>query len=156
MMTNIFVYGTLKTGQPNHHIMTKGVHGKARFLGKGHTEEKYPMVIAGEYNIPYLLNIEGTGHHVVGEIYSVDDQLLQFLDEFEECPDIYQRSLKRIIVLEWEGNLGAPEEQAAADILECFIYSTTTYKEEWLNLPTYENYDSFGPHGLAYTEGDAC
>ncbi|CAI5771880.1 Hypothetical predicted protein [Podarcis lilfordi] len=34
----------------------------------------------------------GTGHRVTGEIYAVNDQMLQFLDEFESCPDMYQRT----------------------------------------------------------------
>lgn len=151
-MTYIFVYGTLKTGQPNHHIMTNGVHGKARFHGKGRTVEKYPLVIAGVYNIPYLINTAGKGHHVVGEIYGVDDQLLQYLDEFEGCPDKYQRTLERIRVGERDGEPG--KSAAENSILDCFIYSTTTYQADWLNLPIYENYDSFGPHGLVYAEVD--
>ncbi|XP_069061168.1 gamma-glutamylaminecyclotransferase isoform X2 [Pleurodeles waltl] len=151
-MTYIFVYGTLKTGQPNHHIMTDGVHGKARFHGRGRTVEKYPLVIAGAYNIPYLINTAGTGHHVAGEIYAVDDLLLQYLDEFEGCPDMYQRILERIRIVEWDGE---PEKSTADNkILDCFIYSTTTYQANWLNLPMYENYDSLGPHGLAYAERD--
>ncbi|XP_039358647.1 gamma-glutamylaminecyclotransferase isoform X4 [Mauremys reevesii] len=91
-MARVFVYGTLKKGQPNYQHMINGTHGRARFQGRGRTVEKYPLVIAGKYNIPFLLNIPGTGHHVTGEIYSVDDQMLQFLDEFEGCPDMYQRT----------------------------------------------------------------
>ncbi|XP_044864710.1 gamma-glutamylaminecyclotransferase isoform X1 [Mauremys mutica] len=150
-MARVFVYGTLKKGQPNYQHMINGTHGRARFQGRGRTVEKYPLVIAGKYNIPFLLNIPGTGHHVSGEIYSVDDQMLQFLDEFEGCPDMYQRTPVRIVVVEWEGKSSAPEERPAVNsIMECVVYSTTTYQPEWINLPYYDNYDSLGNHGLHY------
>ncbi|XP_034614100.1 gamma-glutamylaminecyclotransferase [Trachemys scripta elegans] len=150
-MACVFVYGTLKKGQPNYQHMINGTHGRTKFQGRGRTVEKYPLVIAGKYNIPFLLNIPGTGHHVTGEIYSVDDQMLQFLDEFEGCPDMYQRTPARIVVVEWEGKSSAPEERPAVNsIMECFVYSTTTYQPEWINLPYYDNYDSLGNHGLHY------
>ncbi|XP_048349068.1 gamma-glutamylaminecyclotransferase isoform X1 [Sphaerodactylus townsendi] len=150
-MARVFVYGTLKKGQPNYCSIMDRTHGTARFQGKGLTVEKYPLVIAGKYNIPYLLNIPGTGHRIAGEIYFVDDQMLQFLDEFEGCPNMYQRSPMGIEIVEWEGTSGAPEERPAVNsILECHVYSTTTYQPEWINLPYYDDYDSFGKHGLQY------
>uniref|UniRef100_A0A8C4VBV5 Gamma-glutamylaminecyclotransferase n=1 Tax=Falco tinnunculus TaxID=100819 RepID=A0A8C4VBV5_FALTI len=133
-MARVFVYGTLKKGQPNYKYMINTAKGLAKFQGRGRTVEKYPLVIAGKYNIPYMLNIPGTGHRVAGEIYSVDDQMLQFLDEFEGCPDMYQRTLMQIEV----------------GIVECFVYSTTTYPPEWVGLPYHDSYDSSGKHGLSY------
>ncbi|XP_043854774.1 gamma-glutamylaminecyclotransferase isoform X1 [Dromiciops gliroides] len=150
-MARMFVYGTLKKGQPNHSFMTSSTNGIAEFQGRGRTADLYPLVIGSKHNIPYLLNVPGKGHHVTGEIYSVDDQMLQFLDEFEGCPDTYQRTPVRIEILEWEGKSSAPEERPAVNsIMECFVYSTTTYPPEWINLPYYDNYDSFGKHGLRY------
>ncbi|XP_073520311.1 gamma-glutamylaminecyclotransferase isoform X1 [Phyllobates terribilis] len=149
-MHDIFVYGTLKKGQPNYHIMTDPKNGKAVFKGTGRTIDKYPLVIAEMENIPFLLNVPGTGHHIAGEIYSVDDQMLQFLDEFESCPDMYQRTIKRIEILEWGGKDDSPEGRAAANTTECFVYSTTSYPPEWLNLPYLDCYDSYGTHGLRY------
>ncbi|XP_025922326.1 gamma-glutamylaminecyclotransferase isoform X1 [Apteryx rowi] len=150
-MARVFVYGTLKQGQPNYRHMLNTAKGVAKFQGRGRTVEKYPLVIAGKYNIPYMLNIPGTGHHVAGEIYSVDDQMLQFLDEFEGCPDMYQRTPMSIEVVEWEGKSSAPGERpAACRVMECFVYSTTTYQPEWVHLPYYDNYDSSGKHGLSY------
>ncbi|MEE6470811.1 hypothetical protein FKM82_009070 [Ascaphus truei] len=151
-MTDIFVYGTLKKGQPNDHFMINCEHGKAVFKGTGKTVDKYPLVIAEKGNIPFLLNVPGTGHHIVGEIYSVDDQLLQFLDEFECCPDMYQRSPKGIEIVEWEGKDGSPEEGPAVNsIIQCFVYSKKSYQQEWLNLPYHDSYDSYGKHGLLYS-----
>ncbi|XP_042316330.1 gamma-glutamylaminecyclotransferase isoform X2 [Sceloporus undulatus] len=150
-MARVFVYGTLKKGQPNYSYMINSANGTARFQGRGLTMEKYPLVIAGKYNIPYLLHKPGTGHRVTGEIYSVDDQMLQFLDEFEGCPNVYQRTPMRIEVVAWEGKSIASEERPAVNsVLECHVYSTSTYQPEWINLPYYDNYDSFGDHKLEY------
>ncbi|XP_069826826.1 gamma-glutamylaminecyclotransferase isoform X3 [Dendropsophus ebraccatus] len=149
-MHDIFVYGTLKSGQPNYHIMTDPKHGKAVFKGTGRTVDKYPLVIAEKANIPFLMNVPGTGHHIAGEIYSVDDQMLQFLDEFESCPDMYQRTIKRIEILKWGGKDDLPEGRTAANTIECFVYSTTSYQPEWLNLPYLDCYDSHGTHDLSY------
>ncbi|XP_023594292.1 gamma-glutamylaminecyclotransferase isoform X2 [Trichechus manatus latirostris] len=150
-MAQVFVYGTLKRGQPNHQVMLDGTNGSSAFQGRGRTVEPYPLVIAGQHNIPHLLNLPGRGHCVAGEIYAVDDQMLQFLDEFEGCPDMYQRTLVRIEVLEWEGERTAPEETPAADrIVQCFVYSTATYSPEWVHLPYHDSYDSQGEHGLRY------
>uniref|UniRef100_F7EDP2 Gamma-glutamylaminecyclotransferase n=1 Tax=Monodelphis domestica TaxID=13616 RepID=F7EDP2_MONDO len=102
-MKHIFLYGTLKKDQPNHSFINNSACGRAEFEGLGRTVDPYPLVIGSKNNIPFLLNVPGKGHHVTGEIYSVDDQMLQFLDEFEGCPDTYQRTPVRIEILEWEG-----------------------------------------------------
>lgn len=145
-MTHVFVYGTLKKGQPNNYRMFDLSNGKAEFLASAHTTQKYPLVIAGKYNIPFLLNLPGQGHQVRGEIYKVDDQMLEFLDDFESCPEMYQRTLVKLEVEEWMGE----EKLASGSITEAFVYSTRTYQPEWLSLPCYENYDSYGDHGLEY------
>ncbi|XP_075419570.1 gamma-glutamylaminecyclotransferase [Tenrec ecaudatus] len=150
-MTHVFVYGTLKRGQPNHQVLLDSSHGWAALRGQGRTAEPHPLVIAGQHNIPYLLSLPGRGHCVAGEIYAVDEQMLQFLDEFEGCPDMYQRTLVRIEVLMWEGKRSAPAETPAADsTMQCFVYSTATYSPEWALLPYHDNYDSQGTHGLRY------
>ncbi|NP_001087302.1 gamma-glutamylaminecyclotransferase [Xenopus laevis] len=131
--------------------MTCYKHGKAVFKGMGKTVEKYPLVIAEEANIPFLLNIPGTGRRIIGEIYSVDEQLLHFLDDFEGCPNWYQRTPQEIEILEWEGTDDSPDERPAANsIITCFVYSTTCYQPEWLQLPYHKCYDAFGNHGLRY------
>ncbi|XP_069858774.1 gamma-glutamylaminecyclotransferase [Dipodomys merriami] len=148
-MAHVFVYGTLKRGQPNHRVMLDRAHGSAVFRGHGRTAEPYPLVIAGEYNIPRLLQLPGRGRCVAGEIYEVDEKMLRFLDDFEGCPDMYQRTAVRVHVLEWEG--GA----RPGDSLRCFVYSTATYAPEWVHLPYHDSYDSEGAHGLRYHPREA-
>ncbi|KAK9523712.1 hypothetical protein VZT92_017650 [Zoarces viviparus] len=149
-MARVFVYGTLKKGQPNYHRMLESANGKAEFLASACTTEKYPLVIAGHYNIPFLLNIPGQGHRVQGEIYKVDDKMLEFLDDFEEVPTMYQRVRVRLEVKEWVGETEGEERPAAGSFTEAFLYSTTTYQPDWPTLPRYESYDARGDHGLQY------
>lgn len=58
----VFVYGTLKHGEPNHQWMTDSSKGFSRFLGVGRTVKKYPLVIATKHNIPFMLDCPGHGH----------------------------------------------------------------------------------------------
>lgn len=83
---HVFVYGTLKRGFPNSHLLKD-----AEMAGHFETEEKYPLVVGGEFYSPYLLNIEGKGHNVRGEVYRVDDDMLEKLDELERVGVNYTR-----------------------------------------------------------------
>lgn len=58
----VFVYGTLKRGEPNHKLIENTTNGYAKFLGSGKTVTKYPLVIATKYNVPFLLKKSGIGH----------------------------------------------------------------------------------------------
>ncbi|XDV14484.1 hypothetical protein PO909_014726 [Leuciscus waleckii] len=134
-MTDIFVYGTLKEGQPNHFIMKNDTNGQAEFVAYARTVDRYPLVIATKYNIPFLLNVSGMGQRVHGEIYRVDEKMLEFLDlEVQDGPGGGEHTLKN------------------GSIVEAFVYSTKTYEPEWLQKPTYESYNSYGDHGLLYHE----
>lgn len=92
-LIQVFVYGTLKKGEPNHFWLTKKENGFAQFISGGKTDIKFPLIIATKYNIPFLLNVPGTGQNVSGEIYSVDETMLKNLDELEDYPDLYDRTI---------------------------------------------------------------
>jgi len=55
----IFMYGTLKSGQPNYHLLKE--FGNHQFLGTGCTELKYPLIIDTDANLPFMLNAPGRG-----------------------------------------------------------------------------------------------
>ena len=57
----MFVYGTLKKGQPNHFRLLDPTNGVAKWLGAARLVKKYPLVVATRYNIPFLLDKEGEG-----------------------------------------------------------------------------------------------
>lgn len=61
ILFRVFVYGTLKSGQPNHFLMQDVKNGVAKFVSSAVTTEKFPLVVATRYNIPFLLNKPGTG-----------------------------------------------------------------------------------------------
>ena len=78
----IFVYGTLRLGQPFHHLL-----GSAP-LYKAETPPIYELLNLGRY--PGLVTQGQTA--VVGEIYEVDSATVTKLDEYEEHPIEYIRT----------------------------------------------------------------
>ena len=65
----VFVYGTLKQGEPNHYLLENDANGVRIFRGKAKTINKFPLVVASRYNIPFVLDCAGTGLNIQGEIY---------------------------------------------------------------------------------------
>ena len=57
----IFVYGTLKKGEPNHYLLNDKTIGNSKFLGKAKLIDEYPLVISPNSNVPILLPKKGTG-----------------------------------------------------------------------------------------------
>ena len=98
MSHKIFVYGTLKHGEPNYYVLQTGGQGlndfgdqksefqAAKFVTSAETVIKYPLVIASKFNIPFLLDRPGIGNLIKGEVYEVNDLLLKILDDFEGHP----------------------------------------------------------------------
>jgi gamma-glutamylaminecyclotransferase len=85
--TTVFVYGTLKRGCRNHHVLRP-----ARFLGEARTEPLYRMVNCGSY--PGLVHADGAQQRqaICGELYRVDAALLAVLDAFEDAPREFIRA----------------------------------------------------------------
>jgi Leucine-rich repeat (LRR) protein/gamma-glutamylcyclotransferase (GGCT)/AIG2-like uncharacterized protein YtfP len=82
----IFVYGTLKKGFWYNEQLLKD----AKFIGKATTEEKYPMISEnGQY--PYLIDKEGYGKKIEGEIYRINSDILNDIDLVEGYPKHYSR-----------------------------------------------------------------
>ena len=54
----VFVYGTLKRGEPNYHVIGNPASGVSQFVGEGKTVAKYPLVAAAPWYNPYLLPAE--------------------------------------------------------------------------------------------------
>ena len=57
----VFVYGTLKKGQPNHYLMEDPTNGVARWIGDGRLCHKYPLIVETKSCVPLLLAAKGTG-----------------------------------------------------------------------------------------------
>lgn len=78
-MHKVFAFGTLKRGFPLHE---EGLRG-AIFIGLYKTRQRFPMLIAGRRFAPMMFNEPGTGFHVLGELYQVDEPTLAKLDSLE-------------------------------------------------------------------------
>lgn len=92
----VFFYGTLKRGEPNHYWVSNSENGFAKFVCNGKTDTKFPLIIGPKYNVPVLMNVPGTGHHIQGEIYSIDEKMLKKLDELEYYPELYDRNVFKV------------------------------------------------------------
>jgi len=86
----IFVYGTLKRGFTNYarYLGLAEVAGKAAFLGEATTTVRFPMTLrpphlAPATNAPLLLDSEGVGELVCGEVFEVDSCTLEAMDILE-------------------------------------------------------------------------
>ena len=159
----MFVYGTLKRGEPNHHWITNEENGTAVFVGTGKTKEIYPLVIASSYNIPFLLDKPGTGHvswsqntgkllkqseiviqlifmlqNIHGEVYRVDGKMLGKLDTLEEHPTFYVRRPENVIL------------DGQAQVIQCWTYFLVSFLAEMLTKPYLTTYSASGPQGLEY------
>lgn len=76
----IFVYGTLKAGEYNH-----GYLGNATFLYHAQTADKFAMVGDGCL-FPYILGESDKGHHIIGEVYEIDEDTKEIIDILEGAP----------------------------------------------------------------------
>lgn len=87
----LFVYGSLKKGFDNHHLLQK----YTKRIGKAITIGKFGMFEDSFGNYPYLLPVSKMRIH--GELYLLErKELLEKLDRFEGVPEYYQR--KKILV----------------------------------------------------------
>ncbi|RCN23708.1 AIG2-like family protein [Ancylostoma caninum] len=91
----VFVYGTLKRGEPNASVMTE-TEGQHRFVGTGRTKTPFPLIVGSKYNIPFVLNEPGKGYQIEGEVYEIDDVKLKVLDDLEAYPTLYWRQIESV------------------------------------------------------------
>ncbi|XP_076268938.1 putative gamma-glutamylcyclotransferase CG2811 isoform X1 [Rhynchophorus ferrugineus] len=138
----VFVYGTLKKGEPNHGWFSKSTGGHHKFLYNGRTKEKFPLIIGTRYNIPFLLHSPGQSHNVKGEVYEVDDKVLADLDVLEDHPNFYVRGLYEV------EDVDQPDQKSES----VWIYTIRTFKKELLSQTLFESYSNFDSHGLKYHE----
>lgn len=77
----VFVYGTLRQGESNHHFLQS-----SQMLGSFITASEYALYDLGAY--PALIK----GHQsITGEVYMIDEATLMQLDILEDIPVEYRR-----------------------------------------------------------------
>jgi gamma-glutamylaminecyclotransferase len=89
----LFVYGTLKRGGPYHQWLSG-----QRFLGPARTRPHYRLYDCGTF--PGLVRDQDAGVAVEGELWEVDEAVMERLDRLEEVPDLFVRG-----EIELDGNL---------------------------------------------------
>jgi gamma-glutamylcyclotransferase (GGCT)/AIG2-like uncharacterized protein YtfP len=100
---HVFVYGTLKRGQPRHRFLA----GQA-FIAPAVTRPLYRMFNVGEY--PALVR-HADGRAIHGELWDVDDACVRTLDRVEGCDlGLYVRATVE---------LSAPRDRLSA---ETYLY----------------------------------
>lgn len=91
-MHNLFIYGTLKRGYPNHDEYL----AKEKYVGECRTVEKYPLIIANKWFAPVMLHEPGKGKNIKGELYQVNGTTLSALDSLEHTHEA--RGYKRLLI----------------------------------------------------------
>jgi gamma-glutamylaminecyclotransferase len=84
----VFVYGTLKHGFTNHHLLENSL-----FISTGRTAKKYALYVQG---IPFVVKHEPVSQ-IYGELYLVNSSTLAILDQLEGHPAWYRREQAEII-----------------------------------------------------------
>lgn len=147
-LSPIFVYGTLKQGQPNHYLLSNHAGTQPCFLGKALTTDHWPLVIGSPYHIPFLLDRRGTGKRVFGELYMVDAMLLKTLDDLEGHPYYYTRVSIFVKLLDPCASSGVNMLSSCNDYslvpesrtIACETYILFNFKKDLLNLEYLEDY----------------
>ncbi|XP_043288574.1 putative gamma-glutamylcyclotransferase CG2811 isoform X2 [Venturia canescens] len=149
----VFVYGTLKRGEPNHRILQNTKDGGyAKFLGCGKTVNKYPLVIATKYNIPFLLKKPDTGNQILGEVYDVDTKMLEKLDELEEHPSFYVRTEEEVLMAPAANLKPNINFEEMGILCKAWTYFLPNFRPELLDKEMFKSYTNEGSHGLRYGE----
>lgn len=126
----VFVYGTLKRGFPNHTRYMRQAH----LLGTFRTRERYRLILNGNRYSPCMVAGSGQGHHVMGEVYAVDQAGLDTMDHLERIDraDGYRRH--RITV--------DCADNASIDSQQVFVYLKAP---EWVEDPRSESLETYTP-----------
>jgi len=86
----VFVYGTLRQGHVNHHLLKD-----AHCFGMGCTVSNFTLYLISGY--PYVSSKENR-YTIVGEMYAIDEDTLDKLDKMEGHPRYYVRRETAVIV----------------------------------------------------------
>lgn len=119
----VFVYGTLRAGEPNHYLLDHH-----ELVARARTEAAFELVSLGAF--PAM--IDGGETAVVGEVYDVDAVTLAALDRLEGHPRFYRRRPIRLAdgdeVLAY---LLSPEQVRGRPRIPSGDWLDANHKENW-------------------------
>lgn len=125
MIKHFFVYGTLKLGMKNSHIMN---HVKASFVAHVETVEKYPMFDLGN-GFPYVQDNPGKGLILQGQLFSVHQKYEKDLDRFEGVPSLYKK-----------GTINVEVENLLYEDINCYFISDELTDDELNEVDLFEEW----------------
>lgn len=140
MRKNIFIYGTLKRGEPNHWLIKK-LRKHVTFLSEGSSKELYPLVTDPKTsNVPILIDCRGEGQNVQGQVYVADEKGEKVLDKFERLDDVGEYKRINIEIILANKFLKKSEQLL---ICECYAYNGTEEEIDRLKaLPRLKEYSA--------------
>merc|ERR1712241_56640 len=112
----------------NHYLLENEDNGVKIYCGNAKTVNKFPLVIASRYNIPFVLDCTGTGFNIQGEVYEVDDSMLGHLDKLEQHPSYYTRTLEDFEIL-----LSSDDSIKQGEVIKGGIYLLKNFKKEMMD-----------------------
>ena len=74
----------------------------------------------------------GVGEHVQGEVYEVNIEMLELLDEIEDVPRYYKRKLEKVKIIREPCS-----KMKIGDVLECWCYKMDNFREDLLADKTF-------------------
>lgn len=113
----VFVYGTLKKGFPNWHVMPPC----CIFLGTAKTSQSYPLVVSDTLGIPYMLDLPDhpQSHQVYGELYAASTAGQALLDDFEGVSTgFYYRKFVDVLVTDTTDDRIPQPEPTCGNVLK--------------------------------------
>lgn len=125
----VFVYGTLKQGFHNQHLLTG-----AEFLMYSRTEPVFEMVSFGAF--PAI--IPNGQFHITGEVYKVSGKILWSMDILEGEGEFYDRKLINIESLDkpsWTYILPLDRMLDTEYLCPSLLTDTTTKIQSWIKTP---------------------
>lgn len=142
-MKYYFIYGTLKKGMKNSHIM-KNVH--AKYIADVATVKPFPMFDLGN-GFPYVQNVKGKGSIIKGELYGIECKYEKDLDSFEGVPDLYNRGFIDVETIVSEAQpYKLPYTQVSCyfitDELDNFELNDVELFNEWLEPESNFDFDA--------------
>ena len=92
-----------------------------------------------------------------GEVYRIDDKMLNWLDEFEGHPTYYERDTLKVFVTEETerkpDETDGKETESHERSIECLAYFLKKFPPHMLKHTAYCNYSSDAVDGRTYNEG---
>lgn len=155
----VFVYGTLKEGFPNAHVMPQSI----TYAGTAHTKFPYPLVVDNQMAVPFLLDLPShpRAECVQGELYFVDDEALKFLDEFEGLHNgYYVRNVIQVVPevqIDPDTNLIAKHDMQLSSVMDAGAYfrCPSNGGPDWCHTWTVDRLQTL-PMYSKFTKEHAC